>query len=89
MALGKRRNEFLQSAKYDARYGRLYTQDRVMANGRWEVEQKDVADNFRAVFDMHNLQKGWIEFPSSYQWGLSTMPASLPTTISRKACAFL
>jgi hypothetical protein len=65
MALGKRKsgNEFLPSLKYDARYGRIYTQDRVMVNGKWEVEQKDVTDNFRAIFDMHNLQKGWIEFP--------------------------
>jgi hypothetical protein len=63
MALGKRKNEFLQSAKYDARYGRLYTQDREMENGKWEVKQRDVTDNFRAIFDMHNLQKGWIEFP--------------------------
>jgi hypothetical protein len=65
MALGKRKsgNEFLPALKYDARYGHLYTQHRVMENGRWENEQKDVTDNFRATFDMANLQKGWIDFP--------------------------
>jgi hypothetical protein len=65
MALGKRKsgNEFLPSLKYDARYGRLCTQHRVMENGKWESEQRDVTDSFRAIFDMANLQKGWLDFP--------------------------
>jgi hypothetical protein len=65
MAIGKRKTsgDFLPMLKYDARVGKLYFQDRVYENGRWENEQRDVTDKFRAAFDIENLQRGWIKFP--------------------------
>lgn len=66
MSLGKRKsgNDFLPPLKYDARVGQMVLQDRVFVDGRWEPEQRVIAtDKFRAVFDLENLQRGWIKFP--------------------------
>ena len=65
MSLGKRKsgNDFLPALKYDARVGQMILQDRVFVDGQWAPEQRVVTDNFRAVFDLENLQRGWIEFP--------------------------
>ena len=65
MAIGKRKSggNFLPALKYDARVGTVYLQDRVYENGRWENEQRDVTKEFRAAFDMQNLQRGRINFP--------------------------
>jgi hypothetical protein len=65
MALGKRKSggNFLPALKYDARVGTLYLQDRVFEGGRWESEQRDVTDKFRATFDLETAQRGWINFP--------------------------
>ncbi len=65
MAIGKRKSSgnFLPVLKYDAKIGQLYLQDRVYENGRWETEQRDITKEFRAAFDLENLQKGWIRFP--------------------------
>jgi hypothetical protein len=65
MSLGKRKsgNDFLPPLKYDARVGQMILQDRVFVDGQWAPEQRVVTDNFRAVFDLENLQRGWIEFP--------------------------
>jgi hypothetical protein len=49
--------------KYDARVGRLYTQDRVFEGGAWQTVQSDCTDGFRAIVDLANLQQGWISFP--------------------------
>jgi hypothetical protein len=65
MAIGKRKSggDYLPMLKYDARVGTLYLQDRVYENGKWETEQRDVTDKFRAAFDVGNLRRGWINFP--------------------------
>jgi hypothetical protein len=65
MALGKRRDSgnYLPIAKYDARVGTFYLQDRVFAGGAWQTEQRDVTQGFKAVFDLANLQRGYIRFP--------------------------
>jgi hypothetical protein len=64
MAIGKRK--LLESTavlKYDARVGRLYTQDRVLERGSWQTVQSDCTDGFRALFDLQILQQGHIAFP--------------------------
>src|SRR5262245_28207393 len=65
MAIGKRRTggESMPLLKYDARVGRLYTQDRVFEFGAWQTVQADISDAFRATMDLANLQQGWIAFP--------------------------
>jgi len=65
MALGKRKtaaNDYLPMLKFDARVGTFNLQNRVLENGKWTTEQRDVTDDFRAVFDLANLQRGWIRF---------------------------
>src|SRR5262249_29707263 len=65
MALGKRKGigENMPVLKYDARVGRLYTQDRVLENGSWQTVQSDCTDNFEAIFDLANIEVGQINFP--------------------------
>lgn len=50
--------DFLPIIKYDARAGRLTRVDRV--NG--ESIPTDVTSSFKAVFDLENLETGWIDF---------------------------
>jgi len=78
MALGKRKSagEFLPTLKYDARIGKMYLQDRVYTNGSWETQQQNIEpDKFRAVFDLQNLQRGWIRFPKGAAPEMVLVPA--------------
>jgi hypothetical protein len=67
MGLGKRKTggDYLPVWKWDARTGKACLQDRVYSGGRWETEQRNIDHSkFRAVFDMENVLRGWINFPS-------------------------
>lgn len=77
MALGKRRDSgnFLPIAKYDARVGTFYLQDRVLTAGTWQNEQRDVTRGFEAVFDLANLRRGWIWFPKGAAPVTALVPA--------------
>ena len=77
MALGKRRDggNFLPIIKFDARVGTFYLQDRVHSDGTWQTEQRDVTDEFQAVFDLENLQRGWIRFPKGAAPDVTLVPA--------------
>ena len=65
MALGKRKDtgNFLPIIKFDARVGHFYLQDRVHTTDGWQNQQRDVTSEFRAAFDLENLQRGWLLFP--------------------------
>lgn len=65
MGFGKRRGggNFLPLLKFDARNGSLYLERSVQGPGGWTKEQVDVGSRFRAVFDLVNVQTGWIKFP--------------------------
>jgi hypothetical protein len=67
MSLGKRKTgsggNFLPVIKFDARAGVIYTQDRVFHDGEWQSEQHDVTESMEAVFDLANIQTGWMKFP--------------------------
>jgi hypothetical protein len=62
--LGQRKSSgnFLPSYKYDARAGTLYKQDRVYRDGAWQSEQHDATED-EAIFDLANVQVGWMKFP--------------------------
>ena len=77
MALGKRRDggNFLPIIKFDARVGTFYLQDRVHTDGSWQTEQRDVTGEFQAVFDLGNLQRGWIRFPKGAKPDVTLVPA--------------
>jgi hypothetical protein len=67
MSLGKRKGsgDIAELIKFDARSGTLYRCDRARApDGEWYTEQKNITDNFSAVFDMENVEVGWIAFSS-------------------------
>ena len=67
MSLGLRKSiaNILPRAKYDARIGQIYLEDRVQdINGKWEPEQRNLPrETFRAVFDLENVVIGHMDFP--------------------------
>ena len=79
MSIGKRKGssgEILPLAKFDARAGVLYRCDRVRGpDGKWYVEQKNITDNFAAVFDLENTEIGWMAFFSGAPPNFVMFPA--------------
>jgi hypothetical protein len=63
MGIGKRAPAFMPSAKWDAKTGRFFVFNRVRVNGEWVTEKNDVTEDFAAVFDLPNVETGWIRFP--------------------------
>lgn len=67
MSLGLRRSvgNILPRLKYDARIGQFLVEDRVRdTDDKWSTEQQNIArEDFRAIFDMKNVEVGWIDFP--------------------------
>ena len=51
--------DFLPVCKYDARAGRAFRVDREDGQNN----PVDITRNFKAVFDMENIEVGWISFP--------------------------
>jgi hypothetical protein len=62
--LGQRKTSanFLPMYKYAARAGTLYTQDRVYRDREWQTEQHDATED-EVIFDLANVQVGWMKFP--------------------------
>jgi hypothetical protein len=56
--------DFLPIMKYDARAGLWFRIDRVDSGQGFLPEPVDVTRNFKAIFDLENLETGWIAFPS-------------------------
>jgi len=56
--------DFLPIVKYDARAGLWFRIDRVDSGQGFLPEPVDVTRNFKAIFDLENLETGWIAFPS-------------------------
>ena len=67
MSLGLRRSvgNILPRLKFDARIGQFLVEDRVRdTDDKWSTEQQNIArEDFRAIFDMKNVEVGWIDFP--------------------------
>jgi hypothetical protein len=63
MGIGKRRLDFMPSAKWDAKAGRFFVFNRVQVDGQWTTQKQDVTEDFAAIFDLPNVQTGWIRFP--------------------------
>lgn len=68
MALGFDTNsggngEFTPILKYDARAGRMFRVDRDLdSGGEWTTKNVDITSNFSAVFDLENIETGWLLF---------------------------
>jgi hypothetical protein len=54
--------DFMPVVKYDARAGRIFRVDRENVGGQWTTEPTDITRSFKAVFDLANLETGWIDF---------------------------
>lgn len=55
--------DFMPIIKYDARAGRMFRMDRDLdAGGEWESKSVDITSNFAAVFDLENIETGWLLF---------------------------
>jgi hypothetical protein len=66
MSLGQRKSgggSILPLLKFDARHGSLHLEHSVKGFNGWQREQTDVGSRFRAVFDLANVQVGWVKFP--------------------------
>lgn len=51
--------------KYDARAGRIFRMDRSQdASGSWQTNQVEVTQGFQAIFDLENIETGWLNFPA-------------------------
>ena len=78
MGLGKRKgsaNIILPLLKFDARHGTLHLEERVLTSNGWERRQTDITDDFRGVFDLAGLQRGWIRFPRGAAPEATLVPA--------------
>lgn len=67
---------FLPIIKYDARAGRMSKRDR----GPDGTHEADITRNFKAIFDMENVEAGWIMFPAGAapQFRMSRMADGIP-----------
>jgi hypothetical protein len=54
--------DFTPIIKYDARAGRIYRIDRVDTGNGFEKKEVDITANFKAIFDLDNVETGWINF---------------------------
>jgi len=54
--------DFLPVLKYDARAGRFFRVDRVNTGAGFVSEPADVTNGFKAMFDLENIETGWINF---------------------------
>ena len=50
--------------KYDSRAGRIFRVDRTDVSGRWESPATEITPVFQAVFDLENIETGWLHFPT-------------------------
>jgi hypothetical protein len=54
--------DFTPIVKYDARAGRIFRMDRVDTGNGFENKAVDITANFKAMFDLENVETGWIDF---------------------------
>jgi hypothetical protein len=64
MGLGKRKDtaNFTALVKYDARSGKFTRCDREQDDTGWVTKATDITDDFEAVFDLENVEVGWVCF---------------------------
>lgn len=50
--------------KYDGRAGRIFRVDRSNDSGSWVTNQVEITNGFQAIFDLENIETGWLSFPA-------------------------
>jgi hypothetical protein len=70
---------FLSYAKYDARSGRIFRADRKQGpDGNFANDVVDITANFKAVFDMENIEVGYLLFPIAAAPQMMVVPLGSP-----------
>lgn len=64
--------------KYDARSGRMFRVDRIDTGSGFADEQVDITRTFRALFDLENVETGWILFAAGVQPHFALVPIGTP-----------
>ena len=54
--------DFLPIVKYDARSGLIFRMDAVQTAQGWDRTPVNITAEFKALFDMENMEVGWIDF---------------------------
>ncbi len=81
--------DIIPIVKYDARAGRAVRVDRTNTGAGWSAEQTDITSGFKAVFDMTNIETGWMNFntggaPDFQLVPLGTSPGAKPSDSHRE-----
>jgi len=66
--------DFTPIVKYDARAGRVFRVDRVQGVDGFAGEQVDITAIFRAVFDLENVEVGWMLFAAGQAPSMALAP---------------
>lgn len=70
--------DFLPVLKYDARAGRFFRVDRVDTGNGFVSEPVDVTSGFKAIFDLENIETGWINFSTGGAPDFRLVPMGQP-----------
>jgi hypothetical protein len=70
--------DFSDIVKFDARAGRFFRVDRREVNGQWETDPVEITDGFQAIFDMRNIQVGWMLFAAGVAPIMTMVPLGDP-----------
>jgi hypothetical protein len=68
-------------AKYDARAGRFFRVDRTQDSaGNWQTNNVEITNGFQAVFDLENIEVGWMLFAAGVapMWSMVKLGEQLP-----------
>lgn len=64
--------------KYDARAGRIFRIDRSNDTGEWVTNQVEITNGFQAIFDLENIETGWLNFPAGGAPDIKTVKIGNP-----------
>lgn len=71
--------DYADIVKFDARAGRFFRVDhRQGAGGEWETDPVEITDGFQAIFDMRNIQVGWMLFAAGVAPMMTMVPLGEP-----------
>jgi hypothetical protein len=71
--------EITPFVKYDARAGRMFRNDRTQdASGAYSSSPVDITRSFKAVFDMENIEVGWMLYAAGAAPQMQLVPLGSP-----------
>ncbi len=71
--------DYADIVKFDARAGRFFRVDRSQDSaGNWQTNNVEITNGFQAVFDMRNIQVGWMLFAAGVAPSMTMVPLGQP-----------